>query len=75
MTTVEPNRLKAANCCAEVFATPFLQVLCEPSRASILRALVLKGRSDITTLAADLDSGKVPALNRAIQREAALCRS
>lgn len=52
--TIEPNRIKAADCCTELLGTEFLQALCEPSRAAILRALVLKGRSDISTLAADL---------------------
>ncbi len=52
--TVEPSRIKAADCCTELLATDFLQALCEPSRAAILRALVLKGRMDISSLAQDL---------------------
>jgi len=52
--TIESNRMKAADCCTELFGTDFLQALCEPSRASILRALVLKGRTDISSLAHDL---------------------
>jgi len=52
--TIEPSRIKAADCCTELLGTDFLQALCEPSRAAILRALVLKGRSDISTLAQDL---------------------
>lgn len=52
--TIEPNRIKAADCCTELLGTEFLQALCEPSRASILRALVLKGRSNISSLARDL---------------------
>ena len=52
--TAEPNRIKAADCCTELLGTDFLQALCEPSRASILRVLVLKGRSNISTLAEDL---------------------
>lgn len=52
--TKNANRIKAADCCTELFGTQFLQTLCEPSRASILRALVLKGRSDISTLSGDL---------------------
>jgi len=50
----EPNRIKAADCCTELLGTDFLQALCEPSRAAILRALVLRGRSDISSLAQDL---------------------
>ena len=52
--TATANRIKAADCCTEVLGTEFLQALCEPSRCSILRELVLKGRSDIRTLAADM---------------------
>lgn len=47
-------RVKAADCCTEFLGTRFLQALCEPSRAAILRGLVLKGRSDIRTLAEEL---------------------
>jgi len=52
--TIEPNRIRAADCCTELLGTEFLQALCEPSRAAILRALVLKGRSDISTLSQEL---------------------
>lgn len=52
MTTT--SRTKAADCCTEFLGTKFLQALCEPSRAAILRGLVLKGRSDIRTLADEL---------------------
>jgi len=52
--TIEPNRIRAADCCTELLGTEFLQALCEPSRAAILRALVLKGRSDISSLAGEL---------------------
>lgn len=48
------TRRKAADCCTEFLGTEFLQALSEPSRAAILRALVLKGRSDIRSLAEDL---------------------
>ena len=51
-TTAE--RVKAADCCTEFLGTKFLQALCEPSRAAILRGLVLKGRADIRTLAGEL---------------------
>lgn len=52
--TLEPARTEAAACCTEVLGTEFLQALCEPSRAQILRALVERGRSDIGTLAGAL---------------------
>lgn len=49
--TCELSRTVAADCCTEAFGTDFLQALCEPSRAAILREMVLKGRADISTLA------------------------
>ena len=52
--TCEVTRIAAADCCTEIFGTDFLQALCEPSRASLLREMVLKGRADISTLAQDL---------------------
>ncbi len=53
MTSIS-TRIKAADCCTEVLGTEFLQALCEPSRCAILRELVLKGRSDIRTLASEM---------------------
>jgi len=52
--TTTATRIEAADCCVEFLGTEFLQALCEPSRASILRALVLKGKSDISSIAEDL---------------------
>ncbi len=49
--SAQPNRIEAADCCTELLGTEFLQALCEPSRATILRALVLQGRSDISSIA------------------------
>ncbi len=52
--TSQVSRIRAADCCTELLGTEFLQVLCEPSRASILRVLVLNGRSDISSIATGL---------------------
>ena len=56
--TSQVNRIRAADCCTEFLGTEFLQVLCEPSRASIIRALVLNGRSDISSIAAGLPNDR-----------------
>jgi DNA-binding transcriptional ArsR family regulator len=52
--TCEVSRTVAADCCTELFGTEFLQAMCEPSRAAILREMLLKGRADISTLAKDM---------------------
>ena len=45
------TRLDAANACIDILDTEFFRALCEPARISIFRELVLKGRSDIGTIA------------------------
>lgn len=48
------TRLQAADACLEILNTDFFRALCEPVRIQIFRELVLKGRSDIGTIALDL---------------------
>jgi DNA-binding transcriptional ArsR family regulator len=45
------TRTEAANACIEILDTEFFRALCEPARIQIFRQLVLKGRSDIGTIA------------------------
>jgi DNA-binding transcriptional ArsR family regulator len=45
------TRIEAANACVEVLDTEFFRALCEPARIEIFKQLVLKGRSDIGTIA------------------------
>jgi len=45
------TRADAADACVEVLDTDFFRALCEPGRVQIFRQLVLKGRSDIGTIA------------------------
>lgn len=45
------TRTEAANACLEILDTEFFRALCEPARIQIFRELVLKGRSDIGTIA------------------------
>ncbi|MBI2803347.1 MAG: helix-turn-helix transcriptional regulator [Gammaproteobacteria bacterium] len=45
------TRTEAANACIKIFDTDFFRALCEPARIQIFRQLVLKGRSDIGTIA------------------------
>lgn len=48
----KPNsRIEAANACVDVMDTEFFRALCEPARIEIFKQLVLKGRSDIGTIA------------------------
>lgn len=45
------TRADAAAACTEVLNTEFFRALCEPARIEIFKELVLKGRSDIGTIA------------------------
>lgn len=45
------SRIEAADACVEVMDTEFFRALCEPARIEIFKQLVLKGRSDIATIA------------------------
>lgn len=45
------TRGDAAAACTKIFDSDFLRALCEPVRVEILRHLILKGRSDVATVA------------------------
>lgn len=45
------SREQAADACLQILDTAFFVALCEPVRVELVRALVLKGRSDIQTIA------------------------
>jgi DNA-binding transcriptional ArsR family regulator len=45
------TREQAADACLDILDTAFFVALCEPVRVELVRALVLKGRSDIQTIA------------------------
>lgn len=45
------SREQAADACLDILDTEFFVALCEPVRVELVRALVLKGRSDIQTIA------------------------
>ena len=53
MTTAR-TRTAVANACVDILDTEFFRALCEPARIQIFRQLVIKGRSDIGTIAEDL---------------------
>ena len=48
------TRAQVANACIDTLDTEFFRALCEPARIEIFRQLVIKGRSDIGTVAEDL---------------------
>ena len=48
------TRAEAANACLEILDADFFRAMCEPARVQILRQLLLKGRSDIGTIAEDM---------------------
>jgi DNA-binding transcriptional ArsR family regulator len=45
------TRPEAANACAAILDTDFFRALSEPGRIEIFRQLILKGRSDVGTIA------------------------
>jgi predicted transcriptional regulator len=45
------TRKEAADACLAAMDTDFFRALCEPPRIEILKQLVLKGRSDVGTIA------------------------
>ena len=70
------NREQAANACVEILDTAFFAALCEPVRVSLIRELVLKGRSDIQTLAAEFPQDRsVIARHLKVMQRAGLVRS
>jgi len=58
--SVDPQiaRTDAANACLKVLDTAFFSALCEPVRVQLVRALVLHGKADIQTLAADFSQDR-----------------
>lgn len=52
MSAKKYSREEAAEACVEILDTTFFKALCEPARVALLRELVLKGRSDVGTIAA-----------------------
>jgi DNA-binding transcriptional ArsR family regulator len=76
MEQIMTTREVAANACLDVLDTKFFTALCEPARVAIIRALVLKGRSDIQTLAEDFPQDRsVIARHLKIMEGAELVRS
>ncbi len=47
-------RQRAAASCADILDSALFKALCEPVRIEIIRLLIAKGRSDLSTLAAAL---------------------
>lgn len=45
------SRDEVAEACVQMLDTGFFRALCEPVRVEILRQLILKGRSDVNTIA------------------------
>ena len=45
------DREKIAQACTDILDTKFFSALCEPVRVELLRVLMVKGRSDIQTIA------------------------
>ncbi len=45
------DKEKVARACADTLDTEFFSALCEPVRVELLRVLMVKGRSDIQTIA------------------------
>ncbi len=45
------SREDVAEACVQMLDTGFFRALCEPVRVEILRQLILKGRSDVNTVA------------------------
>ncbi|MBI5257759.1 MAG: winged helix-turn-helix transcriptional regulator [Burkholderiales bacterium] len=48
------SREAVADACVQMLDTGFFRALCEPVRVEILRQLILKGRSDVNTIAAQM---------------------
>lgn len=70
------SRADAANACVEVLETDFFRALCEPVRVEILRQLVLKGRSDVGTIAESMPQDRsVIARHLQLMERAGLLRA
>jgi len=52
------DREKIAQACASTLDTDFFTALCEPVRVALIRTLIVKGRSDIQTLAEDFSQDR-----------------
>lgn len=70
------TRDEAADRCVDILDTEFFAVLCEPVRVALVRALALKGRSDIGALAGGFPQDRsVIARHLQIMERAGLVRS
>lgn len=70
------TREEAANACVEILDTDFFAALCQPVRVALVRALALKGRSDIQTLAEGFPQDRsVIARHLQVMARAGLVRS
>lgn len=70
------TRQEAANACVEIMDAEFFRALCEPARIEVFKQLVLKGRSDIGTIAAGLPQDRsVIARHLQVMERAGLLRS
>lgn len=75
MTKALKIRTDAANACVEIMDTEFFRALCEPARVEIFKQLILKGRSDIGTIAEDLPQDRsVVARHLQVMERAGLLR-
>jgi len=52
------DREKIAQACVNTLDTEFFTALCEPVRVALIRTLIVKGRSDIQTLAEDFSQDR-----------------
>lgn len=77
MKTQKPiSREQAARACVEVLDTTFFKALCEPARVSLLREIVLNGRADVGTIAANAPQDRsVVARHLQVMERAGLLRS
>lgn len=70
------TREQAAAACIEALDAPFLKALSEPARLEILRVLILRGRSDVGTIAEELPQDRsVIARHLQVLERAKLLRS
>ena len=71
-----PTREQAAVRCLKVLEGPFLKALSEPARLAVVRVLILRGRSDVGTIAKQLPQDRsVIARHLQVLQRAGLLRS
>lgn len=70
------SRTKAANACLAVLDTALFRALCEPVRLEIFRQLVVRGRSDVGTIAQPMPQDRsVVARHLQLMERAGLLRA